>query len=133
METKTVKDLSKNNFFMVFSAMLLMAFIGCKGGLQPAFTGSYVNRAGSEASIANDTLIVAQDNGNTFSIHRRTGFQLLDDKGKPGKPQHENEEWTAVYDPQTQIMTERHNGKIITFNDKRTVMTVGKRKYERIN
>ncbi len=128
----SMKNQSKNNVFMTFATILLICFIGCKGGLQPAFTGTYVNNAGSEASIANDTLIVSQDNGNTYSIHRRTGFHLLDDNSKAGALQHENEEWTAVYDPETGVMTERKNGKLITFNTDNGTMTVGKRKYKRI-
>jgi len=123
---------SKNNLFMAFAAMLFMAFVGCKGNLQPAFTGIYVNSAGSEASIADDTLIVERDHGNNFFIHRKTGFRLLDDNGKAGELQHESEEWKAVYDHQTEVMRERGSGKLITFDPENGAMTVSKRKYKRI-
>ena len=131
MET-TFKNQSKIKLFMAFAVMLFMAFTSCKGSLSPAFTGIYVNNAGSEASVASDTLIVGQENGNSYTIHRRTGFRLLDDNGKAGALQHERETWTAVYDPLTQIMTESNGGKLITFDTENGTMTVGKRKYKRI-
>lgn len=94
--------------------------------------GTYVNSAGSEFSSAHDTLEVEHEENNRYLIHRSTGFQLLDDTGKSGVWQHEKEEWTAVYDPKTEVMTERRNGKLITFDAARGTMTVGKRNYQRI-
>ncbi|MES2456836.1 MAG: hypothetical protein V4594_14885 [Bacteroidota bacterium] len=94
--------------------------------------GTYVNSAGSEFSIANDTLVVEQSQDNHYQIHRSTGFRLLDDQGRPGKLQYEKEEWTAVYDPGTEVLSESRNGVVITFNADRSMMIAGKRKYKRI-
>lgn len=131
MET-TSNNQSKINLFMALAAMLFMAFIGCKGSLSPAFTGIYVNNAGSEASVASDTLIVEQENGNSYTIHRRTGFRLLDDNGKAGALQHESEEWKAVYDPKSEVLTESRSGKLVTFDTTNGTMTVSNRKYKKI-
>jgi hypothetical protein len=97
-----------------------------------SFSGTYVNSAASEFSIANDTLVVEQSENNKYLLHRSTGFRLLDDAGKPGKLQYEREEWTAVYDKDTQALTEIHNGVIITFSKDGSILTAGKRKYKRI-
>ncbi|MBB5439152.1 hypothetical protein HDC92_002839 [Pedobacter sp. AK017] len=109
---------------------LLGLLVGCVQG--ETFDGTFVNTAGSEFSIADDTLVVEQGEGNQFLIHRRTGFSLLDDQGRPGKKQYEKEEWKAVYDRGTEVMTESRNGIMITFNADRSILTAGKRKYKRI-
>ncbi|MGY3054020.1 hypothetical protein ACVWYG_002223 [Pedobacter sp. UYEF25] len=130
MET-TFKNQSKNNLLFALAVMLLIAFNGC-GRLAPSFSGTYVNNAGSKVSVAYDTLIVEQMNAENYNIHRKTRFSLIDDKGRTGRPQYETEEWTAIYDPKTLIMTERRNGKLITFDIEKGTMTVSKRKYKRI-
>jgi hypothetical protein len=112
------------------SLLLIIGFQACNS--PQSLEGTYVNTAGSEFSFASDTLIVEHEENNRYLIHRSTGFQLLDDAGKPGVMQHEKEEWTAVYDPETAVMTERRNGKLITFDTDKGIMTVGKRKYKRI-
>ncbi|MES2458209.1 MAG: hypothetical protein V4594_21810 [Bacteroidota bacterium] len=132
METLRFQTGTTNHLLIALTAALIMLFGSCKGGLQPAFVGTYVNSAGSEASMASDTLIVELDHGNSYFIHRKTGFQLLDEAGKAGPLQHESEEWTAVYDPKTEVMRESRNGKVITFDTENGVMRVGKRKYKRI-
>ncbi|RZJ76738.1 MAG: hypothetical protein EOO45_01090 [Flavobacterium sp.] len=116
--------------FVLLSAMLLSA---CGGFWDSEFAGTYVNSAGSEFSLADDTLIVEKAEQNHFLIHRRTGFRLLDESGKPGKRQFEKEEWIAVYNPQTGIMTEQTKGKVIGFSSDKMEMRVAKRGYKRIN
>lgn len=131
----TINTHSPFGFFTAAAGVFLavcMVF-GCRTTSSYDLSGTYVNTAGSEFSLADDTLEVEWSSGNDFLIHRRTGFRLLDDQGRPGRRQHQTEEWTAVYDRRSGVMTERRNGKVITFNQQRTVMTVGKRRYGRIN
>ena len=112
----------------------LVLIIGIQACNSPrALDGTYVNTAGSEFSIAHDTLIVEHEQGQRYFLHRRTGFQLLDDSGKPGMMQHEKEEWTAVYDPETEIMTESRKGKLITFDVVKGIMTVGNANTNELN
>jgi len=115
----------------LMTLLFLLGLLFSCGGPE-SFEGAYVNTAGSEFSIADDTLVVEQGEGNQFLIHRRTGFRFLDDQGRPGKRQYENEEWRAVYDRNSEVMTESRNGVVITFNADRSILTVGKRKYKRI-
>lgn len=104
---------------------------GCRMG--NSLEGTFVNSAGSEFSMANDTLIVEQAEGNQYLIHRRTGFRLLDSVGKPGHLQHEAEEWMADYNPENGTMSEKRHGKSISFSADGSVMRVGRRAYRRIN
>lgn len=112
------------------SLLLIICFQSCNPA--KSLEGTYVNTAGSEFSIARDTLVVEHEQGQRYFLHRSTGFQLLDDAGVPGALQHEKEEWRAVYDPETEIMTESRKGKLITFDVVKGTMIVGKRKYKRI-
>ncbi|PWS33331.1 hypothetical protein [Pedobacter paludis] len=119
------------NFIGWSIVVLLCAFMGC-GKLQPAISGMYVNHAGSEMSIARDTLVVELAHDQQYLIHRRTGFRLIA-TGKPGPWQYEKEEWSGVFDAASGVLTEKRNGKLITFDLERGLMVVGKRKYERVS
>lgn len=130
METFKNKFKSIGSITLVLAVMLF--FTSCIGSTELPITGTYVNSAGSEASIASDTLQVKADHGNSYKLFRSTSFRLIADDGKPGELQHETEIWTAVYDPSTGVMTESRNGKVITFDATRETMTVSKRKYKRI-
>jgi len=114
---------------MIIAIICLIS--GCSGDQN--FSGTYVNSAGSEFSIAHDTLILEPAKDNRYLIHRRTGFQLLDETGKPGPVQHETEEWKGLLDKQTGIMTEQRRGRQITFSSDGKEMTVVMRKYQRID
>nr|WP_068891219.1 hypothetical protein [Pedobacter panaciterrae] len=124
--------LAKLLFVGVVLALALIIFLqSCSKS--NSFAGRYVNSAGSEFSLAQDTLVVEHVAAKVYLIHRSTGFQLLDEGGRPGKKQFESEEWTADYDPETKVMRERRHGKTITFNEDATEMTVVRRKYQRID
>lgn len=92
MEKNRISIAAKYRMALLFLAMTL----ACNH--TSSFEGSYVNRANSEFSVADDTLEVTQVEPNQFLLKRSTGFRLLDDAGKPGRLKIEKEEWTAVYD-----------------------------------
>lgn len=125
--------ISKINLLLGLALLMVLLQLGCSGLGKPAINGVYLNTAGSEYSKASDTLVVESKDGNHFLIHRKTGFQLLNASGKPGKLQYESEQWTAVWDEQNQLLTEQRSGKRIRFSLDRSTMEVGKRKYKRIN
>ncbi|WP_157280247.1 hypothetical protein [Pedobacter borealis] len=122
---------------MLFIAALaaLIVIIGMQQSCSrlSGMEGVYVNSAGSEFSVANDTLVVEESEGNQYLIHRKTGFRLISQSGVLGKLQHEAEEWTADYDSDSGVLLEKRHGKSIVFNTDYSVMTVGKRKYQRVN
>ncbi len=130
---KTSINNLKNKLLSAFSLLLFGLSISCTSFQEPDFSGTYVNTAGSEFSLANDTLVLEKADGQNYLIHRSTAFQLLGATGKPGKPQHEKEEWTTAYDSGAQLMREKRQGKEISFDADKKVMSVGRRKYKRIN
>ncbi|MFN0293470.1 hypothetical protein [Pedobacter helvus] len=125
---KTKNQFNFLSLLMLFASSFLFA---CKNGIGTSdMTGTYVNHAGGEYSVADDTLVVEHEQKNRFLIHRRTGFNLIRE-GKKGKREYETEEWKAIYDPKTEVMTETRRGKTITFyGDK---MIVGSREYKKPN
>lgn len=114
-----------------FLVAIVCLLTGCESS--PDFSGTYVNSAGSEYSIANDTLVLERSEGEAYLIQRRTGFRMLDEQGKAGPLQHESEEWKAVYDRETRVMTEQRRGKQIRFSDDGKSMTVVRRVYQRLD
>jgi hypothetical protein len=94
--------------------------------------GTYVNHAGGEYSVADDTLVIEPAESNNFLIHRKTGFNVITD-GKKGKRQYETEQWNAIYDEATKTLTEIRNGKLLTFYPDANKLLVGKREYIKIN
>ena len=114
--------------------LILVAFaLGCKNDKVRAFLpGTYSNAAGGEYSRADDTLSFEPVQENEFRIHRRTGFNVIDN-GKLGPRQYELEEWRAIYDEGTHTLTETRKGRLITVNPDADIVLVGRRKYLKIH
>jgi hypothetical protein len=114
-------------FFL--AAALLMHLAACNRDQNKEFLpGTYTNSAVGEFSKADDTLVIEASENNQFLIHRRTGFNLINN-GKPGKRQHETEEWNAIYDDGSKTLTETKKGKLITVFPAAGYILIGKRKY----
>lgn len=125
---KTLKNLST----LSFTITLMLFFAGCSNSAAD-LNGTYVNHAASEFSIADDTLVVEHVKGLDYLIHRRTGYFLLDDSGKPGKKIVEKEEWKAVYDQGSASMTENRKGKVISFDPDSGLLMLERSRYQRMN
>jgi len=130
---KIQHEISKINQHVLSIVLSLLLLSACSDFRKPAITGTYLNTAGSEFSLVSDTLIVEHAEGHIYLISRKTGFSLLDERGKPGALQHETEQWTAVIDEVTGVLTEQRSGKLIRFNEDHSIMQVSKRNYKRIN
>lgn len=114
-------------FFL--AACLLSQLSSCKGDQSREFLpGTYTNSARGEYSQAHDTLVLEAAESNQFLIHRRTGFNIIDD-GKIGKRKYEREEWNAVYDEGTRTLTETRKGRLISIFPESGYILIGKRKY----
>ncbi len=100
---------------------MAFVFMACNG-TTASFEGTYINHAASEFSIADDTLIVEKGQGQTYLIHRKTGYRILDERGRPGKLQTESEEWKAVYDACSNSMTENRKGRVIRFENQALIL-----------
>ncbi|RKR82402.1 hypothetical protein BDD43_2579 [Mucilaginibacter gracilis] len=123
------KTQSTKNVGLALIALLLICFFGCHS--QPDFNGIYVNHASGEFSVADDTLQVEHVQEQQYLIHRKTGYREIAEDGKPGKLQWHNEEWKAVYDPDTRVMTESRKGRTLTFE--KGLLVLERSRYRRIN
>ena len=107
----------------------ILAIIGCKTDPVRGFAiGEFVVHSNGSASRADDTLSISAQGGNNFKAVRRTGFRLLH-KGKPGKKQFEQENWSLIYDQATGVMTELRKGRMLVFYPDSGFLLIGKRKY----
>ena len=94
--------------------------------------GTYVNSAGGEFSIADDTLKVELIEGNSYQVLRSTEYNLIGD-GKVGKREYGTELWSCTYSPDTKTLTELKKGKLICFFPEKKVLAAGRRVYKKIN
>ncbi|WP_133248477.1 hypothetical protein [Pedobacter yonginense] len=118
---------------IILCAIAALLINACKtDNIRSFIPGTYINNAGSEFSIANDTLVIEPSENSSFYIHRKTGFNLVTD-GKIGKREHETENWNAVYDESSRKLTEIKKGKLITFYPDSAKIKVGNRTYQKIN
>lgn len=117
------------NYRLILAAVCLIQLMGCQTDKSRSFLpATFINSAGGEFSKADDTLAVEADEGNIFLIHRRTGFNLIEN-GKAGRRQYEREERKALYDEGTKSLTELKKGKLITIHPDSGYLLIGKRKY----
>lgn len=126
---QVIKKQPAKNLGVALIAVLLPTFLGCN--TRPDFTGTYVNHASGEFSIADDTLQVEHLQAQEYVIHRKTGYREVAENGKPGKLQRHTEDWQAVYDPDTKVMTESGKGRRMTFE--KGTMVLERSSYQRIN
>ncbi|MFC4213365.1 hypothetical protein ACFOWA_19390 [Pedobacter lithocola] len=111
----------------------IVLMLGCSTDkVRDFIPGTYVNSAGGEFSIADDTLEVELIEGNNYVIHRRTGFNLITE-GKLGKREYEVEVWKTIYNAEAQSLTETRKGKIISFFPDKNSLSIGRRTYKKIN
>lgn len=96
---------------MLFGVCLML---GCSRP-ELALSGTFVNEAKSEFSVAHDTLVVSRVSGPEYRIDRSTGIGMLDESGKVTRRLLEREVWKAVYDAETQVLTEQKRGRRIRY------------------
>ncbi|HMI01278.1 MAG TPA: hypothetical protein VK541_02280 [Pedobacter sp.] len=113
----------------LLTLFFLSVLFGCKDNDTRSFMpGTYVNHAEGTYAVADDTLVVEHAENNNYLIHRRTGFNRIEN-GKKGNREYETEEWNAVYDQKLKTLRETRRGKILTFYPKAGKLKVGNREY----
>lgn len=118
---------------IILCAIAVSLITACKtDNIRSFIPGIYINNTGSEFSIANDTLVIEPSENNSFHLHRKTGFNLVAD-GKVGRREYETENWNAIYDESTKVLTEIKKGKLITFYPDSAKIKVGNRTYQKLN
>lgn len=122
----------KQCLIVAIIAFFFSLFYACQGE-GPSITGTYINHAESEFSIADDTIMVESKGQNNYVIHRKTGFRLIGENGELGKLQLETEEWKTVFDEGSETMTERSKGRVISFDPAKGLLMLENSKYQRID
>ncbi|MGH2622498.1 MAG: hypothetical protein ACRDE7_02440 [Sphingobacterium sp.] len=71
----------KHNILLLAIVAVMMA--ACNSDKIRSFIpGTYVNSAGGEYSVADDTLVIESAESNNYNIHRKTGFNVITDSKK---------------------------------------------------
>ena len=111
----------------------IAALFACNLNVNESFIpGIYVHNAKGSYSVASDTLLIQKAEGNRFDIERRTGFNLVRD-GIKGKREHETEQWNAILDEKTGLLTETQKGKTLVFYPDSNMLVIGTRRYKKVN
>ncbi|NII83131.1 hypothetical protein [Pedobacter sp. SG908] len=123
----------KTKSFYLF--LLTLVFAACKGmaDLQSFIPGTYVDHAKGEYSESWDTLVVGDFNKvkGSYSIVRKTGFKRLEN-GKPGRLEHDTEQWLGIWDEESKSVQVPRNSKIISFYPDSGVLLLGTREFRKL-
>jgi hypothetical protein len=119
----------KNRYFFMFFSLFLWA---CKKGAVE-IVGQYANESASAYSRAFDTLeITKEDNEtNVFSVERRVSFQRIRN-GKFLSKEYKLENWVALYDEKTNVLTDMKKGRMIECLPKKKKLLLGNTAYLKI-
>jgi len=96
--------------------------------------GTYVNQAQSEYSIANDTLVIAQDaaTGNIYHVTRKTGFRRIVD-GKLLPAAHQVKTLNGLWDDGKQVLQITQNGILLLFQPEQNKLTIQNSEYHKLS
>ena len=95
--------------------------------------GTYIRAFEGEYSTGNDTLIIAQPdaNNNYYTIQHRMSYQQIKDK-KPLPVEYKIENWTAIFNEQTNVLEEQKKGKRLSFIPGENTLLLGGSKFKKI-
>jgi hypothetical protein len=117
---------------LIVRAFGIALLLGCSSDqVRDFMPGMYVSSVAGEFSVASDTLVIELIEGNNYLIHRRTKYNLVSE-GKLGKREYLAEVWRAVYNGETQQLTETREGKVLSFFRDSNYLLVGRREYQKI-
>ena len=120
---------------------LLIVFSSCNGTQNDNATekvksfiqGTYIRAFEGEYSKGNDTLIIEQPdaNNNYYSIQHKMSYQQMKDK-KPLPIEYKTENWTAIFNEQTNVLEEQKKGKRLSFLPDENALLLGGSKFKKI-
>jgi hypothetical protein len=95
--------------------------------------GTYVRAFEGEYSVGNDTLVIAQPdaNNNYYTIQHRMSYQQIKDK-TPLSLEYKTENWTAMFNEQTNVLEEQQKGKRLSFLLDENTLLLGGSKFKKI-
>lgn len=95
--------------------------------------GTYVREFDGEYSKGHDTLIIDQPDAatNLYTIQHNGSFQKIREK-QLQPVEYKSENWTAIFDNQTNILLEQKEGKQLTFLPDNNELMLGGSHFKKI-
>jgi len=120
-------------FVAVLASCNSMQKKGSTEKIQHFIEGTYVRAFQGEYSIGNDTLIIEQPDGNSnyYTIQHKMSYQQIKDK-KPLPVEYKVENWTAVFNEETNVLEEQKKGKRLSFLPNENALLLGGSKFKKI-
>jgi hypothetical protein len=119
----------------IFMAGLALGVAACNPSKKTTdfIPGTFVNHAESAYSIADDTLVISADRGNSNSYHiiRRTGFQRKNGN-RVQAPQYKVKTYTGIWNEQQQTLQLTANGVLIIFHPDETRLSIESSIYSKL-
>lgn len=125
----------------LLSSALIIAFISCNGTqnriatekVKSFIAGTYIRTFEGEYSKGDDTLIIDQpdENNNYYRIQHKMSYQQIKDK-KPLPVEYKTENWTAIFNEQTNVLEEQKKGKRLSFLPDEKALLLGGSKFKKI-
>ncbi len=106
--------------------------ISADNGIKNFLPGVYVNHSAGSYSIAFDTLVVTHEDENIFSVERKVSFQKIRHGVLQSKEYH-LEQWLAVYNDETKVLTETGKGRILSYVPEKKKLYLNNSVYQKIN
>jgi hypothetical protein len=130
---KTLKLLSFA-FIAIFISCSSMQKKSATDKVKSFIAGTYVRAFEGEYSIGNDTLVIEQPdaNNNYYTIQHKMSYQQIKDK-KPLPLEYKTENWTAIFNEQTNVLEEQKKGKQLSFSSEENTLLLGGSKFKKIS
>jgi hypothetical protein len=94
--------------------------------------GAYVRSFQGEYAFGKDTLVIAQPDAhnNYYTIQHKMSYQRIKDK-KPLPVEYKVENWTAVFNEQSNVLEEQKKGKRLSFLPDENALFLGGSKFKK--
>jgi hypothetical protein len=119
---------------MIASFITLLACTSSKSDeIRSFIPGTYARYSDHEMRKEFDSLKIEliSESGNNYRLTRSSTFQRKLD-GQTFPWEHNDEEWTAIYDESKRVLNETSKGKVISFVPEKNIVLVGKTEYKKI-
>lgn len=97
-------------------------------------SGTYVREFAGEYAAGNDTLLITQpyEDKNFYTIRHRSSYQKIREK-KLQLIEYKSENWTAIFNEQTNVLLEQKKGKQIFFSPEKNELILGESHFKKID
>ena len=96
-------------------------------------TGTYVRAFEGEYSVGHDTLVITQPDvaNNLYTIQHNSSYQKIREK-QLQPVEYKTENWTAIFNEQTNVLLEQKKGKQISFLPDKNELLLGSNQFQKI-